>query len=98
MGSNLTYFFQPGVTDRTNPLTPGRNQELTEAIARHHARVFDDNGMLYFSQELFDDFYYGKGSTYPDANGSVGILFEQASPRGFVQDTPNGPLTFEPCA
>ena len=36
---------------------------------------------LYFKKKA-DDFYYGKGSTYPDVNGGVGILFEQASSRG----------------
>ncbi len=33
---------------------------------------------MYFTKEGYDDFYYGKGSTYPDINGGVGILFEQA--------------------
>ena len=36
----------------------------------------------------------GKGSTYPDLFGTVGILFEQPSSRGAVQDTVNGELTF----
>ncbi|HCV03460.1 MAG TPA: peptidase M14, partial [Pseudoalteromonas sp.] len=49
---------------------------------------------LYFTEESFDDFYYGKGSTYPDVNGGVGILFEQASSRGHLQETINGPLSF----
>ncbi|WP_350624597.1 hypothetical protein, partial [Pseudoalteromonas sp. 24-MNA-CIBAN-0067] len=52
------------------------------------------NNALYFTEESFDDFYYGKGSTYPDVNGGFGILFEQASSRGHIQETINGPLTF----
>ena len=36
----------------------------------------------------------GKGSTYPDLFGTVGILFEQPSARGTLQDTVNGRLTF----
>jgi len=36
----------------------------------------------------------GKGSTYPDLHGSIGILFEQASARGHLQDSVNGPLSF----
>ncbi len=94
MGSNSTFFFQPGVPSRKNPLIPARNVELTEAIARYHAAAFDDVGRLYYSQEGFDDFYPGKGSTYPDLHGGVGILFEQASSRGHLQDTQNGPLAF----
>jgi hypothetical protein len=38
--------------------------------------------------------YYGKGSSYPDINGSVGILFEQASSRGHAQESANGIITF----
>ena len=94
MGSNSTYFFQPGVPSRLNPLIPARNQELTHAFAQYHAEALEKIGSLFYSEEQFDDFYFGKGSTYPDLQGSVGILFEQASARGHVQDTPNGPLSF----
>lgn len=94
MGSNSTYFFQPGIASRKNPWTPQRNVELTKALADFHAAALDENKELYFTQEAFDDFYYGKGSTYPDAHGSVGILFEQASSRGHLQETQNGMLAF----
>lgn len=94
MGTRSTYFFQPGVPSRKNPLTPDRNVELTRRFAEEHARALDTIGSLYFTEELFDDFYYGKGSTYPDLQGSVGILFEQASSRGHVQESPNGPVAF----
>lgn len=94
MGTNSTYFFQPGVPERTNPLTPQRNQDLTMAIAEYHADALDAMGELYYSRETFDDFYYGKGSTYPDIFGSVGILFEQASSRGSAQESIHGVLTF----
>ncbi|MEO1436774.1 MAG: M14 metallopeptidase family protein [Bacteroidota bacterium] len=95
MGTNSTYFFQPGVPARTNPLTPQRNQDLTGEIATYHVEALDQIGSLYYSEESFDDFYYGKGSTYPDANGCIGILFEQASSRGHVQESIHGDLTFE---
>ncbi len=94
MGSNSTFFFQPGVPSRRNPLIPERNVELTEAIAAHHAAVFDGVGRLYYTQEGFDDFYLGKGSTYPDAHGAVGFLFEQASAEGRRIETANGELAF----
>jgi len=94
MGTGSTYFFQPGIPSRNHPLTPKRNFELTEKIAQYHAKHLDKIGSLYFTQESFDDFYYGKGSTYPDVQGAVGILFEQASSRGHLQDSPYGPLTF----
>lgn len=93
-GSNASFFFQPGVPSRVNPLTPAKNQELTEKLGRFHAHYLDSIGSLYFTKENYDDFYYGKGSTFPDANGSVGILFEQASSRGHAQETTNGILRF----
>lgn len=94
MGSNSTFFFQPGIPERTHPLTPPKNQELTQKIANYHADILEDAGSFYYSKESFDDFYYGKGSTFPDINGSVGILFEQASSRGHLQETDFGNLSF----
>ncbi|MBK8699729.1 MAG: zinc carboxypeptidase [Saprospiraceae bacterium] len=94
MGTNSTFFFQPGVPSRTNPNTPVKNQELTESIAAFHASALDSIGSLYYTKESFDDFYYGKGSTYPDIHGGVGILFEQASSRGHLQESKNGLLSF----
>jgi hypothetical protein len=94
MGTNSTFFFQPGIPSRTHPLTPQKNQDLTGEIGKFHARALDKIGSLYYSEEDYDDFYYGKGSTFPDINGSIGILFEQASSRGHAQESDNGILTF----
>ena len=94
MGTNATFFFQPGEPARVNGNTPKRNQELTGEIATYHAKHLDRIGSLYFTKEGYDDFYYGKGSTYPDVNGGIGILFEQASSRGHIQESVNGPLSF----
>jgi len=94
MGSNSSFFFQPGIPSRTHPLTPNINQELTKEIGNYHAAAFDELGSLYYTEESYDDFYYGKGSTFPDINGGIGILFEQGSSRGHAQETENGILTF----
>lgn len=94
MGTNSTFFFQPGVPARMHPLTPGKNFELTKKIGTYHAKALDQIGSLYFSEENYDDYYYGKGSTYPDVQGSIGILFEQASSRGHLQESVNGMLSF----
>jgi hypothetical protein len=94
MGGNSTFFFQPGVPERRHPLTPEANVTLTAAIAEAHAEAFDARGQLYYAEEDFDDFYYGKGSTYPDANGSIGILYEQASARGHLRDSDHGRFSF----
>ena len=94
MGTNSTFFFQPGIPSRVNPLIPNLNQKLTEKVAKYHANFLDKIGSLYYSKENYDDFYFGKGSTYPDANGGIGILFEQGSSRGHIQNSQNGVLTF----
>jgi len=93
-GTNATFFFMPGEPTRVNPITPDRNQELTRKMGEYHAKALDQIGSLYFTQEGYDDFYYGKGSTYPDVEGAIGILFEQASSRGHAQESVNGILTF----
>tara|TARA_R110000868_G_scaffold220257_4_gene471433 strand:- start:1178 stop:3700 length:2523 start_codon:yes stop_codon:yes gene_type:complete len=95
MSTNATFFFQPGVQSRVHPLTPKINQELTKEISNYHAKALDKIGSLYFTEERYDDYYYGKGSTFPDINGGIGILFEQASSRGHAQETDNGLLTFQ---
>ncbi|TXE16958.1 zinc carboxypeptidase [Psychroserpens burtonensis] len=94
MGTNSSFFFQPGIPSRTHPLTPKLNQELTKNIGDFHAKALDKIGSLYYTEESYDDFYYGKGSTFPDINGGIGILFEQASARGHLQESDNGILTF----
>ena len=90
MGANSTFFFQPGVSTRNNPLTPENNYVLTHKIAEYHSKYLDKIGADYFSEEQFDDYYLGKGSSYPDINSSIGILFEQAGFRGRIRETSNG--------
>ncbi|MCF7689749.1 MAG: hypothetical protein K9N01_15770, partial [Cephaloticoccus sp.] len=94
MSSGSTFFFQPGVTSRNNPSTMQQVFALTRKVAGYHQRVLDQHGVLYFSEQGYDDFYPGKGSTYPDLHGTIGILFEQASARGHAQENENGLLTF----
>jgi hypothetical protein len=88
------FFFQPGVPSRQNPLTPDQNLQLTRALAEYHAAAMDEAGQPYFTEEAYDDFYFGKGSTYPDIHGTIGILFEQRAIRGQQLDTSNGVETF----
>jgi len=94
MGTAGTFFFQPGAPSRNNHLTPAKNISLTREIAEYHSAILDDIGSLYFSEERFDDFYYGKGSSYPDANGSIGILFEMVKNRGEIMRNENGLIPF----
>jgi len=94
MGRSSSYFFQPGIPERNNPATPARVFELTRKIADYHGEILDQAGEPYYSRESFDDYYLGKGSTYPDLTGGIGILFEQGSSRGHRMETPFGERTF----
>jgi hypothetical protein len=80
------FFFQPGIPSRQHPLTTQENLDMTRALAKYHAQSFDQAGVMYFTEDAYDDFYYGKGSTYPDINGSIGILFEQPRVNGAIFD------------
>lgn len=95
MGSNATYYFHPGVPARKNPLIPDRARRLAQDIADFHAKALDAQQRLYYSEEGFDNFYVGKGSTYPQVNGSVGFLYEAGAARGGVIDTPNGQKRYD---
>ncbi|MDP3642853.1 MAG: M14 family zinc carboxypeptidase [Bacteroidota bacterium] len=93
-GANSSFHFSPGEPSRINSLISAENQALTQKLADNYAKAFDEAGSFYFSKERYDDYYIGRGSTYPDLNGGVALLFEQASVRGFVQESENGLLTF----
>jgi hypothetical protein len=94
-GSAANYHFSPGEPSRVHPLIPDRAQDFIKRLAKdYYAPAFDEQGLLYFSSENFDDYYPGRGREYLDFHGGIALLWEQPSPRGFVQSTPNGILTF----
>jgi hypothetical protein len=93
MRSADTFFFQPGVASRWHPLIPEANRALTAQLGGYHAAALDRAARLYFRGESFDDFYPGKGSTWPDLQGTVGILFEQAAIGGLSRQTEQGRIT-----
>ncbi len=93
-GNKPSFFFQPGHPKRTHPLTLAENQKITKRLARFHAEALDKTGQEYYSEEVFDDFYYGKGSAYPDITGGIGLLFEQTASRGQIRDFDGEKLTF----
>ncbi|MFT6807882.1 MAG: hypothetical protein ACJA01_001104 [Saprospiraceae bacterium] len=96
MGSNSTYFFEPMKDNGSlDPIMPVANYTtLNDTFATFYQRELDKLGSLYFTKEIFDGTYPGYGSSYPDIQGGLGILFEQASSRGHVQETPMGDITF----
>lgn len=94
MGAGSTYYFEPSPASMESPLLPRASYDFNVVLARYHAGALDSLGSLYYTRENFDNFSPVYGSTYPDFHGGVGVTVEQASSRGLVQDTANGPLTF----
>ena len=93
MGSHKTYYFHPGAPDRIFPLIPEKSMQLLNKVVDGPRAFMDNESRLYFNEESYDNFYIGKGSTYPHVNGSIGILFEQARTNGLLE-TPYGILSF----
>jgi hypothetical protein len=94
MGKDSTYYFEPSPKSMESPLLPKSSYEANHWLARFHAKALDDIGSLYYTGENFDNFSPIYGSTYPDFHGAVGVTVEQASSRGLVQESVNGPLHF----
>ncbi len=94
-GEFPSYFFQPGHPKRTHPLTSKENQRITKGLANYHAKALDARAQPYFTEERYDDFYYGKGSAYPDATGAIGLLFEQTAVRGHARELGGVKIRFQ---
>ena len=93
MGTNSTFYIPPGVPDRTFPYIPDESIELLEEVTDRPRDFMDSEARLYFSEEGYDNFYIGKGATYPHMNAGIGLLFEQARTLGNV-DTIHGEMSF----
>lgn len=95
MGSDSTYFFSPGPRDGLHPLLSQDALELNLEMNAVLAEQLDGEGALYVTEEVFDDFYLGYGSSYPGLVGSVPYLFEQSSTRGILRETEFGVLRYD---
>ncbi|AXT57140.1 zinc carboxypeptidase [Aquimarina sp. MMG015] len=96
MGTNSTYFFEPmKPIGSLDPIMPKENYEdLNNLFAPYFSKALDNIGSFYFTKEAFDGTYPGYGSSYPDLQGALALLFEQASSRGHLQDTDYGTISF----
>ena len=97
MGTTSTYFFEPSKPEGSwNPTLPEElYTDFTLRFADYWADELNEIGSLYFTKEVFDNTYPGYGSTYPNFMGGLGLVFEQASARGHVQENQWGELRFE---
>lgn len=95
MGTNSTHFFEPSKENAENPMVPKAvYRDLNVRFAKYFEEALNSIGSLYYTKESFDNFYPGYGSSYPDLEGGLGLLFEQASSRGHLQESQNGNLSF----
>ncbi len=96
MGTNSTHFFEPMLPiGSLDPIMPKENYEdLNNLFAPYFSGALDEIGSFYFTKEAFDGTYPGYGSSYPDLQGALALLFEQASSRGHLQDTDYGTISF----
>ncbi len=92
-GVDQPVVLRPDDTERWHPLITEANRTLTDRLAAFQARALDRADRPYYARPEIDDFYPGKGAIWADLQGSVGMRFEQAAPRGLVEDTPQGRLT-----
>ena len=95
MGTNSTHFFEPTKENAENPLVPKSvYRDLNGRFVKYFEEAMNSIGSLYYTKESFDNFYPGYGSSYPDMEGGLGLLFEQASSRGHLQESQNGNVSF----
>ena len=93
MGTNSTFYIPPGVPDRTYPFIPTESMDLLAEVTSRPRDFMDSEARLYFSEEGYDNFYIGKGATYPHMNAGIGLLLEQARTLGEIE-TVHGILSF----
>ncbi|MFK5889494.1 MAG: M14 family zinc carboxypeptidase [Flavobacteriaceae bacterium] len=97
MGTNSSYFFEPMKPIASkDPIMPKENYTtLNDMFAKQFSADLNKIGSFYFTKEAFDGTYPGYGSSYPDLQGALALLFEQASSRGHVQETDMGKIEFK---
>jgi len=74
---NNPYYFAPAAEPLHEAITPFQ-RSFQKKIGTNHAKYFDNNNWLYFTNERFDLFYPSYGDTYPTYTGSIGMTYEQA--------------------
>ena len=76
MGVDASYYFAPAA-EPFHAYVTDHQREMQRAMGERHARLFDRQGWLYFTREVYDLLYPSYGDTYPTFNGAVGMTYEQ---------------------
>lgn len=95
MGTNSSFYFDPGKYTSNNPVVPAYLYDVVHPkFAEYFSKGLNSIGSMYFTEEAFDKLYPGYGSSYVNFYGGIGFLFEQASSRGHLQETSTIPISF----
>ena len=95
MGTNSTFYFDPGKESSNNPIVPDYlYKNIYPKFGEYFTKATNSIGSMYFTKEAFDKLYPGYGSSYINFYGGAGFLFEQGSSRGHVQETTTIPISF----
>ncbi len=95
-GAGARFYHSPGAPGRVHPCIPKGNYPLTQVIGKYvELQLQPIPEAKPWSGRGYDKHYLGKGAAYGDLLGAIGMLFEQANPKGFSRETKWGTLTFE---
>ncbi len=95
-GAGARFYHSPGAPGRIHPCIPQANYPLTEVIGKYvELQLKPIPEAEPWSGRGYDKHYLGKGAAYGDMLGAIGMLFEQANPKGFSREVKWGTLTFE---
>src|ERR1700722_2798949 len=83
MGSESTYYFTPEA-DPYNPHLVRYQRDSLKWFGQNNAKWFDHFGFDYFTREVYDAFYPGYGSSWPEFYGGIATTYEQSSVHGLA--------------
>lgn len=85
------YFFPPPA-EPVHPYITDFQRDAQDSFGLSNARIFDENGWPYYTQEWFDLYYPSYGDTYPLFNGAIGMTYEQGGHgrAGLIYELSNG--------
>ena len=72
MGTNSTFYFDPGMPSSNNPIVPNYLYDvLYPKFGEYFSKAMNNIGSLYFTKEAFDKLYPGYGSSYVNFYGGL---------------------------
>ena len=89
MGGDRSYYFAPGAQP-INPHVTATQAENEALFGKTNARWFDEFGIDYFTRDVYDNFYSGYGSSWPQYYGAIAMTYEQAGVEGLRLRQYNG--------